>query len=73
MRRSHVYERSATRAAHGPHPEPSDDSGPTARATLVAVPDLLRQAEAAGVGVLARYLGQALSETEWIVRRAPRC
>ena len=73
MRRPHVYERSATRVGPGPCPEPSDDYGPAARAVLASVPDLLRQAEAAGAGVLARYLGQALSEAEGIVRRAPRC
>ena len=71
MRRPHVYERSATRAARVPRPEPSDDYGPAARATLAAVPDLLRQAEAAGAVTLARYLGQALSEAEGIVRRGP--
>ena len=73
MRRPHVYERSATRAARGPRPEPSDDYSPAARAVLASVPDLLRQAEAASAVVLARYLGQALSEAEGIVRRAPRC
>ena len=71
MRRLHVYERSATRAARGPRPEPSDDYGPAARAVLVSVPDLLRQAEAAGAVTLARFLGQALTEAEGIVRRAP--
>ena len=70
MRRPHVYERSATRAARGSRPEPSDDYVPAARATLAAVPDLLRQAEAAGAVVLARCLGQALSEAEGIVKRA---
>ena len=69
MRRPHVYERSATRAARGPRPEPSDDYGPAARAVLAALPDLLRQAEAAGAVALARHLGQALSEAEGIVRR----
>ena len=69
MRRPHVYERSATRAARGPRPEPSDDYGPAARAVIGAVPALLREAEAAGATVLARFLGQALTEAEGIVRR----
>ncbi len=70
MRRPHVYERSATRAARGPRPDPSGDYGPAAVATIAFVPELLRQAEAAGAVALARYLGQALSEAEGIVRRA---
>ncbi len=70
MRRPHVYERSATRAARGPRPEPSDDYVPAARAVLEIVPALLREAEAAGAIVLARYLGQALTEADGIVRRA---
>ncbi len=69
MRRPHVYERSATGAARGHLPDPSDDYGPAARATLAAVPDLLRQSEAAGAIALARHLGQALTKTEGIVRR----
>ncbi len=71
MRRPHVYERSATRAARGHLPRRSDDYGPAARAAIAAVPDLLRQAEAAGAIALARHLGQALTEAEEIVRRAP--
>ena len=71
MRRPHVYERSATRAARGSRPEASADYGPAARATLAVVPDLLRQAEACGAVTLARFLGQALTEAEGIVRRAP--
>ncbi len=55
MRRPHVYERSASRAARGHLSGPSDDYAPTARATIAAVPDLLRQAEAAGAVVLVRY------------------
>ena len=53
----------------GSRPEPVDDYGPVARATLAAVPDLLRQAEAAGAVTLARFLGQALTEAEGILRR----
>ena len=71
MRRPHVYERSATRAARGTRPERSDDYWQAARATITAVPDLLRQAEAAGAVTLARFLGQPLTEAEGIVRRAP--
>ncbi len=56
MRRPHVYERSATRAARGHLPEPSD---------------LLRQSEAGGAVALARHLGRALTEAEGIVRRTP--
>ncbi len=69
MRRPHVYERSATRAARGSRSEPVDDYGPAARATLAAIPDLLRQAEAVGAVALARFLGQALTEAEGILRR----
>ena len=71
MRRPHVYERSATRAARGCRPEPTADYGPAARAVLDAVPALLREAEAAGAVALARFLGQALTEAEGIVRRGP--
>ncbi len=69
MRRPHVYERSATRVARGRRAEPVEDYGPAVRATLAVVPDLLRQAEAAGAVTLARFLGQALTEAEGIVRR----
>lgn len=69
MRRQHVYERSATRAARSPRPEPSDDYGPAARATLAAMPELFQQAEAAGAVTLARHLGQALGEAELICHR----
>ena len=71
MRRPHVYERSATRAGRGTRPEPSNDYGPAARAAVVGLPDLLRQAEACGAVTLARLLGQAFTEAEGIVRRAP--
>ena len=68
MRRPHVYERTVPRA-RGPFPEPTADYGPAARAVLDAVPGLLRQAEATEAFTLARYLRQALSEAERIVRR----
>ena len=71
MRRPHVYERTAPRARRDVEQESGADYVPAARATLAAVPDLLRQAEAAGAVALARYLGQALTEAEGIVRRAP--
>ena len=64
MRRPHVYEGSATRAARGHLPVPSGDYGSAARATIAAAPDLLRQPEAAGAVALARHLGQALTEAE---------
>ena len=70
MRRSHVYERSAPRSGRDSHHEPTADYGPAARAVLDAVPALLREAETAGAVVLARFLGQALTEAEGIVRRA---
>ena len=69
MRRPHVYERSATRAARCPRTEPSEHYGSAARAAVAGLPDLLRQAEACGAVTLARYLGQALIEAEGIVRR----
>ncbi len=47
------------------------DYVPAARAAIAALPDLLKQAEAAGAVVLARHLEQALSEAEGIVGRAP--
>ena len=47
------------------------DYGPAALAVIHSVPALLRAAEAAGAVVLARFLGQALTEAEGIVRRAP--
>ena len=71
MRRPHVYERSATRAARGHLPRRSDAYGPAARAALAAGPARLRQPEAVGAVALARHLGQALTEAEEIVRRAP--
>ena len=71
MRRPHVYERSVPRARRDGEQESGADYVPAARAVLAAVPDLLRQAEAAGAVALARYLGQAMSEAEGIVRRAP--
>ena len=71
MRRPHVYERASPRARRDGEQESGADYVPAARAVLAAVPDLLRQAEAAGAVTLARYLGQALTEAEGIVRRAP--
>ena len=71
MRRPHVYERSAPRARRDVEQEGGADYVPAARAVLAAVPALLREAEAAGAVALARYLGQALTEAEGIVRRGP--
>ena len=48
MRRPHVYERTAPRARRDVEQESGADYVPAARAVLAAVPDLLRQAEAAG-------------------------
>ncbi len=39
------------------------------RAVLDVVPELLHTAEAAGAITLARFLGQALSKAEGVVRR----
>ena len=74
MRRPHVYERSAPRSGRDNYHGPTADYGPAARAVLDGVPALLQAAEAAeaaGAVVLARFLGQALTEAEGIVRRAP--
>ncbi len=65
-----AIDRNTHRATRDRLPGPSDDYRPAAPAILAALPDLLRQAEAAGAVALARYLGQALSEAEGIVRRA---
>ena len=71
MRRPHVYERSAPRSGRDSHHETTADYSLAARATIAAVPALLHEAEACGAEVLARFLGQALTEAEGIVRRAP--
>ena len=71
MRRPHVYQRSAPRARRDVEHEIGVDYLPAARAAVAALRTLLRDAEAAGAVALARYLGQALSEAEGIVRRAP--
>ena len=71
MRRPHVYERSAPRAKRDVEQECSGDYAPAARAVLGSVPALLREAEICGATTLARLLGQALTEAEGIVRRAP--
>jgi hypothetical protein len=71
MRRPHVYERSAPRAKRDVEQEGRADYGPAARAVLDAVPALLREAEVCGAVTLARLLGQALTETEGILRRTP--
>jgi hypothetical protein len=71
MRRPHVYERSAPRAKRDAEQECSGDYVPAARAVVDAVPALLREAEAAGAITLARFLEQALTEAEGILRRAP--
>ena len=70
MRRPSVYQRSAPRARRDVGNETGADYLPAARAAVAALPTLLRDAEAAGAVALARYLGQALSEAEGIVRRA---
>ncbi len=72
MRRPHVYERSVPRARRDVEQEGGADYMPAARGVLAAVPALLREAEAAGAVTLARFLGQALTEAEGIVRRAPQ-
>lgn len=72
MRRPHVYERSTIRAAQGYRPAPVDDFRAAAKATIAAVPDLLRQVETAGAVTLARYLGQTLNGAEGIGRRGMR-
>ena len=69
MRRPHVYERSVPRAGRDSRAELSDDYTPAARAAVASLPDLLREAEACGAVSLARFLGQALSEAEGILRR----
>ncbi|WP_237482996.1 hypothetical protein [Lichenibacterium dinghuense] len=71
MRRPHVFERSAPRARRDVEQEAGADYIPAARAAIVALPALLREAEAAGAVTLARHLGHALTEAEGIVRRAP--
>ena len=70
MRRPHVYERTVPRARRDIEQEGGADYGPAARDVLAALPVLLRKAEAAGAVTLARFLGQALTEAEGIVRRA---
>ena len=69
MRRPHVYERSAPRPKRDHELERGEDYEPAARAAIAAVPELLILAEACGAAVLARYLGQALTEAEGIVGR----
>ena len=71
MRRPHVYERSVPRARRDLEQEGGADYVPAARAVLASVPGLLREAEASGAVTPARLLGQALTEAEGIVRRAP--
>ena len=71
MRRPHVFQRSAPRVWRDVEQEAGADYTPAARATIAVLPALLREAEAAGAVTLARYLGQALTEAEGIVRRAP--
>ncbi len=46
------------------------DYVPAARAAISTLPELLILAEASGAVTLARFLGQALTEAEAIVRRA---
>ena len=70
MRRPHVYERSVPRTRRDFHQEGGADYVPAARAVLDAVPALLWEAETAGATTLARFLGQALTEAEGIVRRS---
>lgn len=70
MRRPHVYERMAPRARRDFEQEGGANYVPAARAVLAGVPTLLHEAEAAGAATLARFLGQALTEAEGIVRRA---
>ena len=71
MRRPHVYERSVPRARRDLEQEGGADYVPAARAVIAGVPALLREAEASGAVTLARFLGQALTEAEAILRRAP--
>ncbi len=68
MRRPHVYERSTPRAKRDVDQEGCTDYGPAAHAVPDAVPALLREAEGCGATILARLLGQVLTEAEGIVR-----
>lgn len=70
MRRSDDYERTAPRAQQElGHDDGGGDYVPAARAALSALPALPREAEVADATTLVRYLGQALTEAEGIVRR----
>lgn len=69
MRGPHVYERTAPRARRDVQQEGGADYL-LAHAVAAALPVLLTEAETAGATALARYLGQALTEAEGIVRRA---
>ena len=69
MRRPHVYERTSPRAGRDGRGESQADYSPAARSALAHLPDLLREAEACGAVTLARFLGQALTEAEGILRR----
>ncbi len=71
MRRPHVYERSVPRAKRDIEQQSGADYVPAARSVISALPALLREAEVAGAVTLARFLGQALTEAEGIVRRTP--
>ncbi len=70
MRRPHVYERTAPRARRDVE-QGGADYLPAARAAISALPELLILAEASGAITLARFLGQALTEAESIMRRVP--
>ncbi len=69
MRRSHVCERAATRAVRVTRPEPSSNYAPPARAEIALLPGLLILADAAGAVTLARFLVQAPTRAERLVRR----
>ena len=71
MRRPHVYQRSAPRARRDADQVGSSSYEPAARAAIAVLPELLILTEAVGAANLTRYLGQALSEAERIVRWAP--
>ena len=69
MHRRHVFERSVPRTGRDSRPEPSADYAPAARAVVASLPGLLREAEACGAVTLARFLGQALTKAEGVLRR----
>jgi hypothetical protein len=64
MRRPHVYERSAPRAARTPYEEPATEGASAARSIAYQLGAMIVMADGAGLSALGQLLQSARTEAE---------